>query len=200
MNFGCCVSSSEGRVSLETFLSKLGLVNCLKHLSKIDIITVDSLKKQSIHQFKALGFKPEVMKKLRQAINGDFCDISAEQLRFVTNDEEEEHLAQIAIKSAPNSKKQKTKVATFQTTFSNVGIQNKVGINENQAADHAATYLQEAINDLDCDKDNTNQLLSLGISSMLASNSDLKCCLPSSDGENVSQTSRTKQSLQGCNH
>jgi hypothetical protein len=143
-------------------------------------MSVDSLKKQSTHQFKALGFKPEVLAKLRQAINGDVIDDSAdvEQMRFVTHEEEDEDMAHTAIKSISNSKKKKKNVASFSF---NVDSQTKAG-NETGQADpsHAAADSQDdAANDMDHEKENQAQLRSLGSSSTLTNHLNLQSALPS---------------------
>jgi hypothetical protein len=142
-------------------------------------MSVDSLKKQFTHQFKALGFKPEVLAKLRQAINGDVIDDSAdvEQMRFVTHEEEDEDMAHTAIKSISNSKKKKKNVASFSF---NVDSQTKAGNEKGQAdPSHAAADLQDAANDMDHEKENRAQLRSLGSSSTLTNHLNLPSALPS---------------------
>ncbi len=117
---------------METFLSNLGLVNCLKHLSKINVKTVDALKKQSTHQIKALGFKPEVLCRLRNALRGNIGDCQADlgQLRFVTYDEEEQE-KDVVIRSLSNTKKKKKKVERLLLNL-NVNGEDNAAIDEQQ--------------------------------------------------------------------
>jgi hypothetical protein len=179
-------------ISLETFLTKLGLVNCLKHLSKADIQTVDSLKKQPVHLFRALGFKSGVLDKLKRAIHGDFPDDRAdlEQLRFVTVDEEADDLAQATIKSSSNCTKKKPKSANLSW---NVGV----GIKANVDPNHAAADTQEVTSDMSHNEDDPAQLLSLGISSKLTNIMDHEQCLASTETKNLNDKGETLNSSQG---
>jgi hypothetical protein len=85
---------SAGHGSFEAVLAQLGLVNCLKHLTKINVATLEDFQATSKHAIKTLGFKPEVQSKLlrllvrNETLDGDRREL--EQVRFVTLDEEEE--------------------------------------------------------------------------------------------------------------
>ena len=99
---------------MEAVLGQLGLLNCLKHLSKISVATLADLQAASKNDIKALGFKPDVRSTLLRlqdgTLDGDRRDL--EQVRFVTVDEEEQaKLLEVAVTPVRSKKKRSKTVA-----------------------------------------------------------------------------------------